>query len=139
MKNCAVEYLKQVLCESQVELPTLALQKESLFRFMAEVGYSKNNPQGTSFVYKGSDKMYPKELSWKSAVVLHNCGYFCEGEHSYLIPLPYSSFRPCSPKILVGAIEAKIVKTVYLQWNKRKKHWQVSTNRIKFNEAYFNG
>lgn len=134
-----IKFLKKTLEEAKGELPSVGLQLASLGSFMDTLGYVYKNPNGTTFVYTGADRGYPKELSWKDAVVLHNAGFFTIEGGDYKVPKRFSPYRPASCTFLTSANGEKPLERIYLQWNKKKKSWQVTKNRVKFNEEYFNG
>lgn len=132
--------LKQILCESKTLLPTTGLQLASLGMFMESLDYVYKNKNGTTFTYKGEDKRFPKELTWKDAVTLHNAGFFLIGDKGlYQVPQRYLTYVKSYTFDLKKAVNSSPLVKIYLQWNKKKKHWQTSTDRIKFNEEYFNG
>ncbi len=132
--------LKQILSESKEELSTVGLQLASLGMFMDSLNYVYKNKNGTTFTYKGEDKRFPKELAWKDAVILHNTGFFLIGDKGfYQVPQMHVHYVKSYTFDLKEAVNSSPLVKIYLQWNKKKKHWQTSTNRIKFNEEYFNG
>lgn len=139
MKSLIIS-LKQILSESKTTLPTVGLQLASLGMFMDSLGYVYKNKNGTTFTYKGEDKRFPKELTWKDAVTLHNTGLFLVGDTGlYQVPQMHIIYNKNYTVDLKEAVNSSPLVKIYLQWNKKKKHWQTSTNRIKFNEEYFNG
>lgn len=131
-----IDYMKQVIKESPVLLPTLKLQIISLVRFMREVGYDPVDPETPVLFRKREiDKNFPREIGINKAITLHNTGGFYKEnrwEHVFYVAKHPHMFKP--DLILHEAVKKKVVKFIYLQWSKKRKEWVVNKHRIEFME-----
>lgn len=133
--NDLIEYMKEVLTESNVELPTTKLQMLSLLRFMNAAGYEPINKEKPSqFRLSKSITYFPIDVNFSGAVMLHNSGFFIKNFPFYQIPAARKFYAATNVYFLHEASSQRIVEEVYLQWSKERKDFIAIKNKIKFVE-----
>lgn len=101
---------------------TQHLQMKSLYKFMEALGYSYGEWGFFHWKYKSIHK-----VSFNTAIKLHN-GYYTEWHGKYFNP----PFDKISSYEFTVANASKIVKTVKLQYSKKKKEIKVMSHVVSF-------
>lgn len=123
---------------------TTSLQLESLCTFMSTLGYAPNVPEEITdikdfygeygFIYQPHvlRSIEPKFISLRSAVSLHNGSFSMKRFHGSWWVTKSNYYYAVWAKTPSLAEDARLVKTVYVQYSKKKKAWTAMKPRVQF-------